>query len=176
MGQDLSWCKAQRGCADLQLLTVRGSRRSPVHPHPGRLVRSNSVFGVVTRIHGSHVPLAGATSAREVGTRPQPLRTALAGDPLRAHSCQRRLGTSSVPASTSSSGAVCSRCVLYAHAARLARTMLAAALQPKAQAARWQDHSCPSGLLWSLKCSSPPSLNVSFAVDSRRSLQLQKPC
>lgn len=37
MGQKLSWWKAQRGCADLQLLTVRDSRQSRVHPHPGRL-------------------------------------------------------------------------------------------------------------------------------------------
>lgn len=119
--------------------------------------------------------------------RPQRLRTVFSRDQLYPHSCQRCGKTCSVNGSRSSSGEGClprgpcscarSRRALDTCTARFGRTKLAAGLQPEAQAAPWQswkDPSCPSNLLWPPKHSSPPSLNVSLAVDPRQSLQLQK--
>jgi len=57
--QKLSWWKAQWGCADLQLLTVRDSRQGHVHPHPGWL-RDQIRYSAL-----SHAPMA-ATSPRQV--------------------------------------------------------------------------------------------------------------
>lgn len=51
-------------------------------------LRSNWVFGVVTSIHGSHLPWVGAISTGKGGMQPQQHRDPLPGDQPYAHSCQ----------------------------------------------------------------------------------------